>query len=262
MKIFLGTLNGGGNETLLRLYRSIKKCIIPQLKLYDWKWTVLSQGQKGSQKNIILDIKRDLKDNFTCFQSIENLGVVVGTNDLIDYYKELNFDYFWMIDDDIEFIDNKFLLYMIHALTDLGKKTCATSVCYFGQNRVQYQRQQYQIIDVADHGSGCTLYHKDIYDCCGYYDENLKQYGSDTEFNNKIHTAFGDKALSLVGGNLTKHYNQTGTFNCYSREQFSDIVKKDSEYLKNKKYDPQNIYQGRTLFKVPFWKNRDFVEII
>jgi hypothetical protein len=262
MKIFLGTLNGGGNDTLIRLYKSIQKCIIPQLSMYQWKWVVLSQGSKGAKEDNLIKIKNQLRDNFTGFLCSENIGVATGTNDLIDYFKELNYDYFWMIDDDIEFINDRFFVHMIHALEHLNKKTCATVVCYFGQNRVQYRRQTFQIIDTCDHGSGCTLYNKVIYDKCGYYDENLKQYGTDSEFNNRIRLVFGDKSLSLIGGNLTNHYNQTGTFNCYSKDQWNEIVKIDSEYLKNKKYDSNNIFQPRCNFKFPFWKNPNFVKII
>ena len=262
MKIFLGTLNGGGDKTLTRLYNSIKNFVIPQLHGYEWVWSVLSQGSKGANEQVLKNIKLQMSDHFTGFIYKDNIGVTIGTNDLIDYYKELNFDLFWMIDDDIEFIDGGFLITMLKALFAMNKKTCATTPCFFGKERNEYTRRRYEIIDIIDHGSGCTLYNKDVYEKCGYYDENLKQYGTDSEFNNKIRLAFGDKSLSLIGGNLTKHYNQTGTFNCYSKEEWNNIVKKDNEYLKNKIYDKDNIYQPRVLTKLPTWKNFNFVKII
>ena len=57
MKIFLGTLNGGGDKTLTRLYNSIKNFVIPQLHGYEWVWSVLSQGSKGANEQVLKNIK-------------------------------------------------------------------------------------------------------------------------------------------------------------------------------------------------------------
>ena len=96
-----------------------------------------------------------------------------------------------------------------------------------------------------DHGSGFTMYHADLLNKIGYYDENLIQYGSDTEYNNRIKLYYGQKSLSLIGGMHAHHYNQTGTKNCYTNLDWQEIYKKDLNYLKNKDYTVNDIFIQR-----------------
>jgi len=232
MKLFIGTMNGGGN-VLYRLYKNFSEYISPQLSKYDWKWTILVQGNKGLDQELLIEIQKEYPLNVDILLQKENLGVVKGTNELIKHYNIYKSDIFWMIDDDILFTNEMDIDIMIRALDT--HMTCATQVCWFGK-KLEYSKTN-PVIDIPDHGSGCTMYKKDVYEKCGGYDHNITQYGSDTEFNNRIKLAFGDKSLSLLCGNQTTHTNQTGTFNCYTRQEWDDIIKKDNEYIRNKKYD-------------------------
>lgn len=245
-KIVIGTLNGGGHLTLARLYNSLRENVFPEIENnFEFSWHVLIQGDKGCDLNKIYLIIDKFSKYIHLHKIPENIGVVKGTNRLYDFAKKESFDIFWMIDDDIAICSKDVVHLLSDSVLNKGYKTCCTQVCYFGpkEQKEKYEKMKGNIISLPDHGSGCTMYHKDVFEKCGYYDENITQYASDTEFNNRIKLAFGKNSLSMLcGKNKCAHYNQTGTRNCYDRETFQRIVKQDNEYVRNKKYTEYNIF--------------------
>ena len=247
MKIFLGTLNGGGSKTLERLFNTFEKNMNPQISsnLCWWRWHILVQGDKGANQSVLDNISNRYKENINIIPCKKNIGVVQGTNEIFDNMKQDPIDAFMILDDDISLSSSSFLKGMIGSIIQYKKKTCCASVCFFGKERSEYTKRLNEIIEVPDHGSGFTMYDADILKTCGYYDESLIQYGSDTDFNTRIKLNYGQKSLSLLGGLHATHNNQTGTKNCYTDKEWQAIYKKDNEYLKNKDYNIKNIYAPR-----------------
>lgn len=234
IKLAIGTLNGGGTYTLERLHRSFNEYMSLQLAVNCsfWKWHILVQGDKGASVTATDKILSSHGTNVNIIKVDKNIGVVQGTNEIFDYMHKDELDAFMILDDDIELTANGFLQGMILALLN-GQKTCSTHVCCFTNQRNDFAKRKGEIIEVADHGSGFTMYHKDVFDKCGYYDEKIVQYGSDTEYNNRIKRAFGNNSLSLIGGVYARHHNQTGTKNCYSDKEWDRILAIDSGYIRN-----------------------------
>lgn len=251
MKLRINTINGGGQETLMRLKNSLKQ-LLPELDKHDWSWTILSQGPSGTPVGVLNHIKDELKNvNFLHYP--RNLGTVWATNELIDFTKQSEFDIFWMVDDDIEFKKNGFIDEMATPILEGKRKTVCDLECIFGANRKTLQ-QKGRFVQVGDHGSGVTMYSSEIYgpNGAGYHDEAIIQYAHDTEFNVRIKMAFGDDALSVFTGETCNHYNQQGTRKNFGGAfGFSEVMKRDGEHLKTKKY-PQAFLE-REFFKKPLF---------
>ncbi len=233
--ISICTLNGGGSKTLIRLYKSITTYLRHQLDNHDWIWNILIQGNYGCNDKYRDLIKRVLRHKVNFINVPNNIGVVNGTNELIDISKKQKYDLdvLWILDDDIEIISYSIMDLMLSALNTY--KTCTTTSGWFGDTST-IQGPDDSVCTIPDHGSCCTMFHRIVLDKCGYYDRNIKQYMSDTEFNTRIKREFGVNSLSLLKGKHTKHYNQTGTFNCYTRREWKNIMAHDIAYVKSKKY--------------------------
>lgn len=241
MKIFIATLNGGGTETLIRLANSLKKHIYESpYNKHEFYWHILIQGNKGCNLNLINNFVR-FNDKIKIHYFSKNIGVVKGTNFLIDTFLKTNYDIFWIIDDDIELIDSDFYNLMIHELIfKQTYKTCCTKSVWFGNKDIFNTKDIF--ITIPDHGAGCTMFVRDIFYKVGHYDPKIIQYGSDTDFNNRIKYVYGENCLTVLNKDVTNHFNQTGTKNCYNAIEWNSIMRQDQLYLKNKRYTDKNIY--------------------
>jgi glycosyltransferase involved in cell wall biosynthesis len=246
-KINICTINGGGSQTMLRLANSMVNTF-GKLKEFEWNWTILVQGNCGADDKTIGTIKR-YNRNINLLRYPRNLGTVWAWNELIDWSKmNFDFDYFLMIDDDMVITNPNIVKILLQPfLDDPTIATSADRVCYFGNATdlpELYNR-------VGDHGSGCTMYKREVFEKCGYHNECIIQYAHDTDFNNRIKMAFGEDCLRVTKNPLCSHHNQTGTKNCFPDSVWAKTVKRDSQFLEKVTYDKP--YLARSFFKQPLW---------
>jgi glycosyltransferase involved in cell wall biosynthesis len=254
MRIHICTINGGGEATLFRLANSLQR-LVPELNTFEnWTWTIASQGPSGSSEYFLRNLKQRFgEEKFNALLYPRNLGTVWATNDLIDFTKRKgDFDIFWMIDDDIELLKTDFINIMAQPILAGEKKTTCDIACIFSQSRTELLNMAKHII-VPDHGSGCTMYARDIFEKVGYHDEDIIQYSHDTEFNTRIKKAYGPEVLTVYTGQgtLCNHYNQTGTRQNFNNIMpFNIVVGRDSKYVAIPK---EKAYLERKIFKKPMF---------
>lgn len=249
-KISICTINGGGPQTMLRLANSMGNVFRQLEGDYDWHWTILLQGTHGADDRVINTIRR-FNRKITFLRYPRNLGTVWAWNELIDWSRiQLDCDYLAMIDDDMVINNHRIIQHLMIPHHEEGDKiaTSADRVCYFGNKDDlpnKYNR-------VGDHGSGCTIYSKAVFQSCGYHNEMIVQYAHDTDFNNRIKMAFGEDCLRVARDPCCTHHNQTGTRNCFPPVVWEQMVKRDSKFIETVNYngDP---YVGRSFFKQPLW---------
>jgi glycosyltransferase involved in cell wall biosynthesis len=264
MKIKINTINGGGQPTFLRLFQSLQNNVFPYLESQgiDWEYTVLSQGPQGTTFETLHRIKNIYDNRFHALVQPRNIGTPWASNELIDWCKKSKFDYFWMIDDDLEILTPevpKRLLQTVHN----GMTTACTAECFYGPNYKEYrQGEPRDAISVGDNGSGCTLYKREVFDKVGYHDEDLIQYGHDSEFNRRIKKAFGPSCLGMVPGKITNHFPQQATkISFHNAMPFGVAIGLDQQYIKRVGTEPEKAYMKRKSFSSPLFE-RACVQVI
>lgn len=220
MIVGIGVLNGGGRPTWDRLLTSLHKI----QTVHDVFIVVLSQGSKGGLTDLSLphgNIRHvDGPVPFDVINYREPVCFTRGMNDLLDYILPRKPDVVHFLDDDMEVVDGSYLDKLVAEAVRFG--IAASEKGYFNAVRLVDE----PVVEVGDVGNGCAAYRADLFPKVGYFDEaRIRQYAADSHLHRRMHRA-GAKIV-VVRGHLVNHYNQTGTFNNYSGQEWAAVMRED-----------------------------------